>query len=524
MRAEVARNSGLSEHMLRRKTPNGTLNGAYEGTPHNVNPLKHVLLPAQTPGDSYQEHASLPQMDSMLHQMSPRYSSIVSMYNLSVPSALQPSFNHLDPTASGAENRGPYGPYWHDGTYVPYRPAALRDPRFYGQASVGWNTPNGQLHQKVSSWQDGSRQRLTPHGSLAHSWLPSNAPFASLAGTPSMPHSFGLGHAPSYGTPVNQSVQYGSFGPVATHMNAPMNQFALPDSSGTSFALSDPLLEYGPSSSNAQQRERTFHWALQQYRDLLAFIHHTKRQHRANGPFHNNANNHRPTFFPKPPKLSGALLPISSASKSFDPIEPSRSTTQAGKQDQRSTDDSVSATDGAQDSNPNALTPKPSAIWSPGGLHFQDNEYNNQQHQLGDQRQLWGNTMSRMSDKPRTLRRSSGTIVSPIVPPCPQDDSPPSRAAHALLLVSSLCQETDWQWIDGMHLGGCLAYGLGNYQKALRWYTKVLDLDSRCVQRGSSAARYYPNCNLLTVCSLQASRSDIESCRYITGFGEKTRG
>ncbi|KAJ9623468.1 hypothetical protein H2203_005728 [Taxawa tesnikishii (nom. ined.)] len=39
-----------------------------------------------------------------------------------------------------------------------------------------------------------------------------------------------------------------------------------------------------------------------------------------------------------------------------------------------------------------------------------------------------------------------------------------------------------------MHLGGCLAYGLGNYQKALRWYTKVLDLDSRHLEATSNLA------------------------------------
>lgn len=58
----------------------------------------------------------------------------------------------------------------------------------------------------------------------------------------------------------------------------------------------------------------------------------------------------------------------------------------------------------------------------------------------------------------------------------------------ALAVVSELCQETDWQWIDGMHLGGCLAYGLGNYTKAQRWYNKVLDLDPRHLEAMSNLA------------------------------------
>lgn len=59
---------------------------------------------------------------------------------------------------------------------------------------------------------------------------------------------------------------------------------------------------------------------------------------------------------------------------------------------------------------------------------------------------------------------------------------------NALAIVSRLCQETDWQWIDGMHLGGCLAYGLGNYSKAQRWYNKVLELDSKHLEAKSNLA------------------------------------
>jgi tetratricopeptide (TPR) repeat protein len=51
-----------------------------------------------------------------------------------------------------------------------------------------------------------------------------------------------------------------------------------------------------------------------------------------------------------------------------------------------------------------------------------------------------------------------------------------------------MCQETEWQWTDGMHLGGCLAYGLGNFQKALRWYTKVLEMDPKHLEATSNLA------------------------------------
>lgn len=54
--------------------------------------------------------------------------------------------------------------------------------------------------------------------------------------------------------------------------------------------------------------------------------------------------------------------------------------------------------------------------------------------------------------------------------------------------MTKLCQETDWRWTDGMHLGGCLAYGLGHYQKALRWYKKVLEMDPKHLEATSNLA------------------------------------
>jgi hypothetical protein len=51
-------------------------------------------------------------------------------------------------------------------------------------------------------------------------------------------------------------------------------------------------------------------------------------------------------------------------------------------------------------------------------------------------------------------------------------------AKYALEMLTNLCRESEWSWIDGMLLGGCLAYGLDDYQKALDWYTKIVSIDS----------------------------------------------
>ena len=58
------------------------------------------------------------------------------------------------------------------------------------------------------------------------------------------------------------------------------------------------------------------------------------------------------------------------------------------------------------------------------------------------------------------------------------EGSPINNAASALEMLSHLCSESHWEWIDGMLLGGCLAYGLGDYHKAMRWYSRIIARDS----------------------------------------------
>ena len=57
--------------------------------------------------------------------------------------------------------------------------------------------------------------------------------------------------------------------------------------------------------------------------------------------------------------------------------------------------------------------------------------------------------------------------------------SPVSSATKALEVLTQLCQESEWQWVDGILLGGCLAYALANYEKALQWYYRVLACDPK---------------------------------------------
>ena len=148
--------SNYEENLLRRKTPSGTIDGAYESNAHDVQATKHFLIPRN---DSSQPFTHFTQLDSVLHQVPYRHMYPHQFYGQTVPSVLQPPAQYLGPTASGVDGRGPYGPYWNDGTYVPYRPAALRDPRYHQaqqtdnnqRADMRWS--GGLGSGRMSSWQ-----------------------------------------------------------------------------------------------------------------------------------------------------------------------------------------------------------------------------------------------------------------------------------------------------------------------------------------------------------------------------------
>ncbi|KAK3670391.1 hypothetical protein LTR78_009744 [Recurvomyces mirabilis] len=474
-----------AEDTLRRKTPKGTLNAGYVGTAEYSNPQKHQLMLSESAfaPPSYsssmpnrrtflqhqqQQHAlsghtlptglgwhssqyshphSLPVMDSMLNQTPMSQLNVQHWYGQTVPSVLQPSFQYLGPTASGGQGSGPYGPYWHDGTYVPYRPAAIRDPRFYHQSQqppMRWPGSMPEPHYaRQASWQS------HPYGS---SWSSSGAAFPP----PHIP-AFGPSPQPHY------TVHHGSSAwPV------------------TAAVPLDENSEYGPASTSGQQRDTVFAWALQQYRDLLGFIHHTRRQQQQ-GRSVAGGQQHRPAFYPKPPKPSyGATRPTRRRTVSDGHKHPLP--TNSDEADATSSSHTLS-----NNSTPRQRSP---SAWNPSGVQMQDNEYerrmSSEQWSSATQHQAWPHQAQQ--DRFRTLRRVSGSTVLPIISQPPQDDSPHSRAAVALTSMTRLCQESDWDWADGMLLGGCLAYGLGNYQQAHRWYSKVLEKDSKHLEALSNLA------------------------------------
>ncbi|KAJ4306320.1 hypothetical protein N0V88_001120 [Collariella sp. IMI 366227] len=58
-------------------------------------------------------------------------------------------------------------------------------------------------------------------------------------------------------------------------------------------------------------------------------------------------------------------------------------------------------------------------------------------------------------------------------------NSPVLNARASLEILSTLCEQSGWKWVEGMLLGGCLYFGLERYEEALEWFKRIVGLD-RC--------------------------------------------
>lgn len=45
-------------------------------------------------------------------------------------------------------------------------------------------------------------------------------------------------------------------------------------------------------------------------------------------------------------------------------------------------------------------------------------------------------------------------------------------------MLENLCKQ-DWKWLDGMLMGGCLLYSLERYEEALFWFNRIIELDAQ---------------------------------------------
>lgn len=243
-----------------------------------------------------------------------------------------------------------------------------------------------------------------------------------------------------------------------------------------------------PVPLNEQQREETFRWALQRYRDLLSHINvNQQRQQHSRHSSGQQQLSLRPSFFPKPPKQStpGSTTPTADIRIRNDSLhakveeDPPLHDAQPHSAPSASEDDS---------STPRAQSPasyEPENITRQTSIHPRRRSSHDQVIPMYDPQEAMRDHEHAVRDRSRTLRRSTASQVMGMDA---GDNSPPAQATLALDYIASACRATDWQWTDGIQLGGCLAYGLGNYKRALQWFRRVLENDPRHLEATSNLA------------------------------------
>lgn len=520
-----ATNTG--EHALRRKTPNGTLAAGYDGTPGDraIQPpaTKHILVSSLDPGHLLPPHSNLsldnwlqlaseqrtssahlqsfppvfgktqdlgrpgsnglppdqlfgngtswvrsvsnypPPIDSVLSQTlrmqqpSQRYYLHPPSVPTVLPAALQPC---LGPTAP--VGTGPYGPYWPDGAYIPYRPAALRDSRFYPPSplvtdhrldpslyNAGPHQPLGRSGVPPSglpavglSWEQGPSGALDPEAVLQQKLQLQHAHLKYPLGVFSDPNALPY-HARTSNVNANL-LPHPSSGEASGWSEPQTNRGHQP---------SPPLSGAGSRTQNGEFKEKALSWAHGVYVDLLASLHYAQR----NGSSKTGADGRssKPSIFPKPPRQPGVDF-----SNQPNPGDLQRHhsypSTRLDAQSQAPSGhpDSISSASGLPGNRPPSdragrglvLAYRPSSD------------------------QAWNGF--------RPPRKASASVLSRLSAGQQNENQTLAVAASALEMLSTLCMESGWEWIDGILLGGCLAYGLGDYNKAMRWYSRIIVRDS----------------------------------------------
>lgn len=451
-----------SEHMLRRKTPNGTLAAGYDGTPVQWSSkppaMKHVLLPLSSVSSGLQGPASTAIPSEILshqrsnslgstfqqtkrfngdgrHHMSmdpgnwtylpsnaqnvlnhlsmPQLTTYYPNNGMQVPTALQPPYQpSLGPTASN--DGGFYGPYWPDGKFVPYRPAAYREPEHQHNYDFRFQEPSTSSMELMIP--------LRQHSYNIDSSKHVGRPYFPNSETGSRRHNGGYMPAPH---------------PCQPHDNA-MAYSLVPDGSRT------PSAQTSHRASNAHFKEKTLSWAHSIYVDLLSFLHQSKKEHRQGRQPHGSKTYSKNNIYPKPPRQPMTAVGNSEWSHIYN------STSRHG---------AIGSSNHAGDMLPHSQSSTTTGV-------------------LGG----WPNNGDSVEAKyNRFANPDAAHYIPPFHTAYQSSSSPLGKAREALEILTTLCEQSGWAWIDGMLLGGCLAYGLEEYHKALEWYSKIIALDPKLV-------------------------------------------
>lgn len=526
---ELTPKSEAPEYMLRRKTPNGTLAAGYDGRPvewtARPHAIKHILMPMshtmgepkyqprlpdwagdQPPSVVVQNLASRDQtqrqllgqggtlensgsdgeitvidrrrsghpaigLDCVLNQGS----SLHSYGNLAgdqpTPTVLQPMWPPCVGLTS-LNTPGPYGPYWPDGAFVPYRPAPLRDPRYPNQLREDPALRTSYVHALSNTQEDWN---IPPDQASFHYDQSHQA--SKYAGNIECSNHFPATQTeeqnPRFTYITDRRILQQHPIPLA-HRGKPDVSRSMSDTSDASWGntrisgSSQPIIiqaEFQNSGVQANHvfKDKVLMWAYRIYESLLSSLNHSHR----NGYQHSDRQL-QSAVYPKAPRPSSL-----NSSRNHGSIS--------------RTQEILQVRIGASPEG-RMTPPDHEERWQPCHLSYSDMPNDrttlSQSFRTASSRRLNQNYPHKWqpNDQHHSLQYSSSHIKTHPAASSTQyqnANSPSNAATSALEMLERLCEESGWRWIDGMLLGGCLAYGLGNYAKAMDWYRKVLSCDPK---------------------------------------------
>ena len=555
-RPQYMPNSDTSEHMLRRKTPNGTLAAGYDGSPiewtKRPHAMKHPSLPSSNassqtthpfplteaiaehstpqiahfvnPGAGEQQSVQISNsnfpsvstvqgarssdkveinskwrsnkvpsagLDSVLDQSYSQHHHYSPAGGQHVPTVLQPMWPPcLGPTS--LQSPGIYGPYWPDGAFEPYRPAPLRDSRYQYRSPEsigGFFGPQQPAVSHYGQWlqahSDSQCTQVTEHLVAEHSaasasvfdermydtLTSSNHPLHSTKNVSSMFSNYATATTQQqYGTPLayrnkpsawkDQNTR--SFNDLYNYPGLTSSGFCTPSLS----SHHDPAL----SDNNGYFREKVLSWAYRIYGGLLASIEQTRHIY----PNENSTagTKHHSSYYTHPPRRPYPSW-SNSHGRSNGPSDQNFAT-------QASVKDVYSV---LNQSLASVCVGKYSLNGQSSAFQASSSDCEPLQHEKPQQR--WH---SRDAGPRSFYLGAQSNCISHHFSPEMHTNSPSAAAVYAIDMLSRLCQESGFEWTDGMLLTGCLAYGLGDYNKAMKWYLKVLQLDPNNVEAMSNLA------------------------------------
>lgn len=530
-----------SEHMLRRKTPSGTLAAGYDGSPvewyTRPHASKYFLLPAssaQTPAahplghnagipslqtqSTYaasrdvQANQSMPTQtsldrihqnagpieslqfdslwspkcipaagfDSVLNQASPYNQQYRLAGEYQTQTALQPMWPpYLGSTYS--QSLAPSGSFWSYGNanVEQYRQHSYQDARFQCQRHPAEPAPSPSRLDRLTFKNEGhSRERLESESvPLAHQ---ENKVSTDRHGILHRPSGF-TGGSELHKTRTendkgNAGLQQGNILAYRSkernwHERLEPNHQSAQQSS-TRFQNFEPVWNgqsihqrHGDSSGHAHFKEKVLAWAHRIYGALLAAIEHERRN-----PSREQQSSHiQPSLGPPPRR-------------------PYPSWTN-GQYRNLASQNYISR--GSQMSSHSTERPQTSGFSTNASTAFRDNTTVGRverSHQLSG----FSNTQTGKNWHSMHLWPNAGSAQASYVPAQFVQDqhqnTPASAAMSAIEVLGRLCEESRWSWTEGIILSGCLAYGLGNYDRALELFSKVLQHEPTNVEALSNLA------------------------------------